>query len=419
MSMNGNGQPDGDTEICESLATESDDLPPGNHALEIAARRGIGPLSPAGREVWHGHTRPCVSCGQLASRDENVCPECGQDLSESMLEKMRAYAGPWYVLEHVRPFPGVRYERLVRQIRRGVLTETSIVRGPTTDHQWRFAGETPGLSKYFGRCWDCQGEIEPNDVYCPWCLAHVDDLPVPDGSLEVRARVKSAAAAAAEAAGPAIAAVAAAVGAVDEAALSTVPSAVPSPAFGHEGAPAAMQPRGERGPSFFPSNGQRGERETVRPLPAQGAAGAATWAPEAAMAGEPVDAAAAAGDLRELSQVVTGRELAPDRWDNGPPRIGGVRATWIVVFMVAACLFALVWVVQTRQQEASPPRRPIPYKTATPAVTPSAAPSPAAPATPASAQDRAGRAPAGSKPVAKAAEGRRPGGGGSSVERKR
>ena len=148
-------------------AAAFDDLPPGNHPLEVAARRGFGPLSNAVQDAWHGHAIPCVSCGQLAYREDNECEHCGQDLSEEMLEKMRAHAGPWYVLEHVRPFPGVSLERIVRQIKRGVLTETSIVRGPATQHQWRFAVETPGLCRYFGRCWHCHEEIAPEQHYCP------------------------------------------------------------------------------------------------------------------------------------------------------------------------------------------------------------------------------------------------------------
>ncbi|MFQ5590571.1 MAG: hypothetical protein ACE5HE_05365 [Phycisphaerae bacterium] len=147
--------------------------PPGNHALEVGARAGIGPLSALGREVWHGHAKPCVSCGQLVQRDGTECSYCGQDLSEAMLAKMRSHAGPWYVLEHVRPFPGVSLERIIRQIRRGVLTETSIVRGPATDFQWRFAVETPGLCRYFDRCWHCYEEVRTEDTHCPACLSQL------------------------------------------------------------------------------------------------------------------------------------------------------------------------------------------------------------------------------------------------------
>ena len=50
-------------------------LPPGNHPLEVAARRGIGPLSPHGAEIWHGHAVPCVTCGQLVRRDATECDQ--------------------------------------------------------------------------------------------------------------------------------------------------------------------------------------------------------------------------------------------------------------------------------------------------------------------------------------------------------
>lgn len=155
------------------------ELPPGNHPVEVAARDGFGPLSALVREVWHGQAAPCVSCGQLVRRGDGQCGHCEQDLSPDMLAKMRAYAGPWHVFEHVRPFPGVTFERLVRQVRRGLLTETSIIRGPTTDHQWRFAVETPGLSRFFGKCWKCHGDVTLSDIYCRTCRAYlpVDALP--------------------------------------------------------------------------------------------------------------------------------------------------------------------------------------------------------------------------------------------------
>jgi len=129
-------------------------FPPGNSAVEIAARKGFGPLSPLAQTAWHGDSRPCPSCGQLVRRAAALCASCGEDLSTEMASRMRAFAGPWYVLEHVRPFPGVTFERFVRQIRRGVLTETTVVRGPTTDHQWRYAGETP---RYTSSTHDCGG----------------------------------------------------------------------------------------------------------------------------------------------------------------------------------------------------------------------------------------------------------------------
>ena len=175
--------------------------PPGNHPLEIAARSGIGPLSPQGATVWHGNARPCVSCGQIVPRGTTQCPHCEQDLSEAMLARMRSHAGPWFVFEHVRPFPGVSLERIVRQIHRGVLTETSIVRGPATDYQWRFAVETPGLCRYFGRCWNCHEKVSPSDTLCPTCRSALSQVlsvarPLADAPSERRAPAEAPAAAA-------------------------------------------------------------------------------------------------------------------------------------------------------------------------------------------------------------------------------
>jgi RNA polymerase subunit RPABC4/transcription elongation factor Spt4 len=147
----------------------------GQSAVELAAEQGHGPLSERGKSVWHGDARPCVSCGQLVGRDGQNCEACAQDHSPEMLRKMRAHSGPWYVLDHVRPFPGVTFERLVRQVVRGVLTPITIVRGPTTFHQWRFAGETPGLSKFLGVCWKCQQVIRPEAGQCAQCGADQDE----------------------------------------------------------------------------------------------------------------------------------------------------------------------------------------------------------------------------------------------------
>ncbi len=163
---------------------------PGNSAVEIAARRGFGPLSVKGQSVWHGDSLPCVSCGQLVARDATGCGACGEDLSDDMLQKMRQSAGPWFVLEHVRPFPGVTLDRLVRQVRRGVLTRTTIVRGPTTFHQWRYAGETPGLSKHLGVCWNCQTGVGATDAACLSCGVSLDEG-VPGEGVESIGVVKS------------------------------------------------------------------------------------------------------------------------------------------------------------------------------------------------------------------------------------
>lgn len=249
--------------------TADDGLPPGDHALEIAARTGFGPLSPLASEIWHGGARPCVSCGQLVRRDALECESCGEDLGEDMAEKMRVHSGPWYVLEHVRPFPGVSLERIIRQVRRGLITETSIVRGPATDHQWRFAVETPGLCRYFGRCWSCQETVSPSDSYCKHCLSHLSfEQPRP------------------------------------------APAAPPGPA-------------------------------------SVAAASSAVSGPSTAVA---VDAGTIPTDeLQELSAAVHRVDLPTQgaAWDE-PPRIGGIRATWVVLAALIIVTGTLVAITQSR-----------------------------------------------------------------------
>ncbi len=140
-----------------------------DHPLAVAARNGIGPLSARAREVWHGQSAPCASCAQLNDREAERCSYCGQDLSGPMLEKMAKHSGPWFVWDNVRPFPGVSLERIVSLIRRGALQPTSIVRGPTTRYQWRYAIEAPIISQHMGRCWRCQATVSLDDSACPEC----------------------------------------------------------------------------------------------------------------------------------------------------------------------------------------------------------------------------------------------------------
>ena len=140
-----------------------------DHPLTVAARNGIGPLSARAREVWHGQSAPCASCAQLNDREAERCSYCGQDLSGPMLDKMAKHSGPWFVYDNVRPFPGVSLERIVSLIRRGALQPTSIVRGPTTRYQWRYAIEAPVISRHMGRCWRCQATVSLDDSACPEC----------------------------------------------------------------------------------------------------------------------------------------------------------------------------------------------------------------------------------------------------------
>jgi len=188
-----------------------------------------------------------------------------------MVEKMRIHAGPWYVHEHVRPFPGVSLERIIRQVRRGLITETSIVRGPTTDHQWRFAVETPGLCRYFAKCWKCQRDVAPAQNNCPHCHSRLNfEQPSPPP------------------------------------AQPAVPASVAEPIS------------------------QIASEDTGPPLHSS-------------------------GELAELSAAICEADLPTQEplWDD-PPRVAGVRATWIVLTVLVIVIAALVVLTQSRSERARP-----------------------------------------------------------------
>jgi len=319
----------------DSFPEPASDLPPGNHPLEIAARRGIGPLSSMGALAWHGHAEPCVSCGQLVKRGATECDECGQDLSPAMLEKMRAHAGPWYVLEHVRPFPGVSLERIIRQIRRGLITEASIVRGPASDNQWRFAVEIPGLCRYFGRCWQCHKEVAPSDAFCQSCLSHL--------SFEK-------------------------------------PTAAPTAAQPAPPAPEAVDPNVQPGTRAAPAAPAPGEGVTPAAAEVVGDdLGKLSTAGASDLASEPASVPAPAQELARLSAAV-GEVALPSHepiWDE-PPRVVGVRATWIVAALLIAVIVVLLLVTQTRTPSAAA-TAPIAPSTVLPASPPLSSPAPGEP----------------------------------------
>ncbi len=143
-----------------------------DHPLAVAARAGFGPLSLLSKEAWHGDSTPCSSCGQLNPRSATLCGSCHQDLSQPMLQKMAENSGPWFVYDNLRPIPGISLERVLLQIKRGLINRTTIIRGPTTYYQWRFATETPLVARHLGRCWNCQEKlIRTDERYCPKCKA--------------------------------------------------------------------------------------------------------------------------------------------------------------------------------------------------------------------------------------------------------
>ncbi|MCC7294175.1 MAG: zinc ribbon domain-containing protein [Phycisphaerales bacterium] len=313
--------------------TPAPDMPPGDHPLEVAARKGIGPLSPAGSSVWHGQCEPCVSCGQLVTRGSHECDSCGQDLSPQMRRKMGEAAGPWFVFEHVRPFPGISFERLVRQIRKGVVTATSIVRGPTTQYQWHFAGETPALARYLGICWHCGETVSPAETYCHACLTHMDGTPQAQPLTET------------------------AVAAMHLPPPETKPGVLRAvAAVGADGIGAASGARALTAPRVTEPVGRMSAAAPPAPQrPASPVRSAAVPSPEALTE-----------ELRALTAVLEEAEnLGPEPVVDEPARIAGIRATWLIGIVFVILFGALIGVIKLRERQHSsaPPQTEPPAAT--------------------------------------------------------
>ena len=227
-----------------------------------------------------------------------------------MVERMRAHAGPWYVLEHVRPFPGINLERVIRQLRRGLITETSIVRGPSTDYQWRFAVETPGLCRYFGRCWSCHEEVSPTDTYCRSCLTSLlfeQPRPAPAVPPSPKSVASAKPMGSPELAGAPVA-------------EASLPGSVPD-----AGRAVPTEAQSTTSSRTDAARSLGGSRERVSQPSRQ------------------------SNELEQLSAVV-GQTAVPAHepiWDE-PPRIAGIRATWIAIAFLIVVIVVLLVVTQSR-----------------------------------------------------------------------
>lgn len=117
----------------------------------------------------------CPFCGTITDTGEPdaasaPCPRCTLENTLATRQATKARIGPWYVLQSRNPAaPGMKYATLLALIQRGQVTPQSILRGPTTYQLWRFAAKVRGVSRQFGLCYACAGEIEPTTAICPNC----------------------------------------------------------------------------------------------------------------------------------------------------------------------------------------------------------------------------------------------------------
>jgi len=134
-----------------------------------APRKGVCPF------CGHVGERPAAAppTDIVTSADgsaEAACAKCGLEDNPATRQATRVRVGPWFVLQSRNPAaPGMNFETLLSLIQKGRVTARSIVRGPTTHQLWRLAAKVKGVSREFGVCWGCAGEIVKTAKLCPHC----------------------------------------------------------------------------------------------------------------------------------------------------------------------------------------------------------------------------------------------------------
>jgi hypothetical protein len=128
----------------------------------------------------------CPFCGAISEKkNDGACPRCKMDNTALTRQATRARVGPWYVMQARNPSaPGMKCGTLLALIRKGQVTPRSVIRGPTTFQLWRFAARVKGISREFGLCYSCGGEVQRTSTFCPRCSRSQELPPNPDALLE-------------------------------------------------------------------------------------------------------------------------------------------------------------------------------------------------------------------------------------------
>lgn len=127
----------------------------------------------------------CPFCGTIRETPDGKCPRCTLEDAPAVRQAIKARIGPWQVFQPRNPTaPGMRFPTLLAYVQKGQVTARSIVRGPTTHQLWRFAARIKGLSREFGVCYGCGGDLNRSDRFCPHCQRVQDPPGDPDALLE-------------------------------------------------------------------------------------------------------------------------------------------------------------------------------------------------------------------------------------------
>jgi len=112
----------------------------------------------------------CPFCGTQRDSDVGACMHCSLEDTPTTRSATRGKLGPWYVLQSRNPSaPGMNFATLMVLVQKGRVTARSVLRGPTTGQFWRHAAKVKGVSREFGLCWNCGGDVLKNARACASC----------------------------------------------------------------------------------------------------------------------------------------------------------------------------------------------------------------------------------------------------------
>jgi hypothetical protein len=148
-----------------------------------APHSSVSPAQQIRRALRGKHV--CPFCGTQRDSDVGPCMHCSLEDTPTTRSATRSKLGPWYVLQSRNPSaPGMNFATLMVLVQKGRVTARSVVRGPTTGQFWRHAAKIKGLSREFGLCWNCGGDVTKNARACASCKRLQEPPLNPDVLLE-------------------------------------------------------------------------------------------------------------------------------------------------------------------------------------------------------------------------------------------
>jgi hypothetical protein len=151
--------------------------------IKPAAASSPSPAQQLRRALRGKHV--CPFCGTQRETDVGPCLHCSLEDTPTTRSATRTKLGPWYVLQSRNPSaPGMNFATLMVLVQKGRVTARSVVRGPTTGQFWRHAAKVKGVSREFGLCWNCGGDVAKNARACPSCKRLQEPPLNPDVLLE-------------------------------------------------------------------------------------------------------------------------------------------------------------------------------------------------------------------------------------------